>query len=271
LLSASRDTTPLMSVPVTKTPPLIRVLRLTKPPMIGADVEAVRRATSRFLHADIAWAAYQAMPQEAAMTFGGGMRNLVVRGQLGGHLVADGIAGPAYDHMLRTHGAYDTVCDKLLAEYAANHPVIDLWYPQVNGPHESVGPVHTTEGIPGNMARDFIAPGGTVIVAPFAGVITELSGHDPATGTHGPYRDVFGWSTYLERADGVEIYMTHQGYRSVKVGQKVKAQQPIGSVGHWPGDPGRSHTHAGVTSPRGTRDATAIINAIAAAPKTPAV
>lgn len=253
-------------------PHLIRVLRLKKPPLVGGDVEAVRRGGIRFLHDDKLWGAYQDMNQAAAQTFGGGMANLVKRVQAGGHLMIDGVAGPAVDHLLRSHGAYDSVCDALLDEYADNHPAVTEWYPQMNGPHEYVCQgFHPTEGLPGNWAIDFCAPGGTPVVASFAGRIERLSGHDPATGTHGRYRDIFGWSTYIRRADGVLAYLTHQGSRAVAEGQTVAAGQVIGSVGHWPGNPGRSHTHLGITSPKGATDAKRIIRAISLAPKVPRV
>jgi murein DD-endopeptidase MepM/ murein hydrolase activator NlpD len=139
-------------------------------------------------------------------------------------------------------------------------------HPAGSGSH-SGGFIHTTRGIPGNMALDFMAPGGTEIVAPFAGRITRLSGHDPATGVHGS--DIFGWSIYLERADGMFAFMTHDGTKDVHVGQQVKLAQKIATVGHWPHDPGRSHTHLGITSPRGTRDAVHILLSIASAPRVP--
>ncbi len=73
------------------------------------------------------------------------------------------------------------------------------------------------------------------------------------------------------RADGVLAYLTHQGSRTVTLGQRVRAGQVIGTVGHWPGNPGRSHTHEGVSSLHGEADAKKIIRAISVAPKVPAV
>lgn len=126
---------------------------------------------------------------------------------------------------------------------------------------------HETGGIPGNIAYDFMAPGGTLVLASQDGVISRLSGHDPKTGTWKDGKpnkrgDVFGWSIYLRTADG-EYFDTHLGSRVVKVGQKVVAGQKLGTVGKWPNDPGRSHTHRGFTARKGGRKAsTARINAV---------
>ena len=48
-------------------------------------------------------------------------------------------------------------------------------------------------------------------------------------------------------------FYTHMDRRYVNVGQKVKKGNIIGRVGQWPGDPGRSHTHLGVTHPMGDK------------------
>lgn len=162
--------------------------------------------------------------------------------------------------------ALDAIAIALVQDEA--DPVVTIPYvyphPAGSGGH-SGGFIHVTEGLPGNIALDFMAPGGTALLAPFDGKITKLSGHDPQTGVHGA--DIFGWSIYLERADGLFAYMTHEGVRDCFVGEQVKEGQKIGAVGHWPHDPGRSHTHLGITSPRGTRDATEQLLKIAAAPR----
>ncbi len=113
-------------------------------------------------------------------------------------------------------------------------------------PHSDL---HATGGIPGNAALDFMAAGGTAILAPQDCLVIRLSGHDPSTGTHGA-GDIFGWSTYLHVPDGF-YFLTHQGIRFVKEGQWVKKGTLIGRVGHWPHDPGRSHTHLGFTHQKG--------------------
>ena len=128
--------------------------------------------------------------------------------------------------------------------------------------------LHETAGLPGNFALDFMAPGGTPLLASQDGTITRLSGHDPALGVRDG--DIFGWSLYLQTSPGKIIYFaTHLGDRAVKVGQKVKRGQLLGHVGHWPHDPGRSHTHLGITHPAGYTAAIARIKAVAKAPMLP--
>lgn len=116
-----------------------------------------------------------------------------------------------------------------------------------------------------------MAPGGTPIYAPQDSRVVRLSGHDPRLGeirdpVTGKPLSVFGWSTYLLTSGLVLYYLTHQGDRTVKVGQKVRRGQLIGHVGHWPNDPPRSHSHLGVTHPMGKTAAVARINAVAKAP-----
>ena len=112
--------------------------------------------------------------------------------------------------------------------------------------------LHQTAGLPGNWALDFMAPGGTPFLAPQDGTLTRFSGHDPATGVHDG--DIFGWSLYLRTSGGVVYFATHLGdHLQAAPGYKVKKGTRIGTVGHWPNDPGRSHTHLGVTWPFGGR------------------
>lgn len=173
--------------------------------------------------------------------------------------------------------ALDAVAIALVQDEADPIPVIPYVYPHPAGsPSHSGGFLHMTRGIPGNIALDFLAPGGTALLAPFDGTVTKVGGHDPSTGTWKNGRpdssgDVFGWSIYLEREDGMFAFMTHEGSKIVRAGDVIAEGQKIGSVGHWPHDPGRSHTHCGITSPLGMRTATTIILAIAAAPRVPAV
>ena len=124
-------------------------------------------------------------------------------------------------------------------------------YPHPKGEFSTRPPasdLHETGGINGNWALDFMAHGGTAILAPQDCLVIRLSGHDPKEGVIGG--DIFGWSTYLHVPDGF-YFLTHQGVRFVKQGQWVRKGTIIGRVGHWPGDPGRSHTHAGFTHIKG--------------------
>ena len=145
-----------------------------------------------------------------------------------------------------------------------------LCYPHPDGRHLSrppYGDLHPTAGLPGNWALDFMAPGGTPILAPQDSTVTRWSGHDPAQGvTQG---DIFGWSLYLTTSGRVVYFCTHMGDRTAKVGAKVRKGDLIGHVGHWPGAPGRSHTHLGVTHPMGRRASVARIEAVAKAPMLP--
>src|SRR5262245_15380791 len=110
----------------------------------------------------------------------------------------------------------------------------------------SVGAEHPTAGLPGYDAYDYMAKAGSPAVAPITGKVIKLSGHDPSggptQGVHGP----FGWSVYIQGDDGHTYYMTHMGGRNVKVGQKVKAGQQIGTVGNYAKWGGADHIHMGV-------------------------
>lgn len=110
----------------------------------------------------------------------------------------------------------------------------------------SEGGPHPTMGLAGYPARDYFAPAGSGAVAPVAGKVVRLSGHDPrlgpVEGPHGP----LGWSVYIQGTDGHEYYLTHLGSRSVQVGQTVKAGQPIGTVANYAKYGTPSHIHMGV-------------------------
>jgi Peptidase family M23 len=123
--------------------------------------------------------------------------------------------------------------------------------------------LHPTDGIPGNWAIDFMAPGGTKVLAVVNARVTRLSGHPPSEGWHGP--GIFGWSIYYETTDGYTFFSTHFGERFVGEGQVIDVGQVIAEVGHWPGDPGRSHTHLGCSSVKGTAAAKAKITSISQA------
>lgn len=126
--------------------------------------------------------------------------------------------------------------------------------------------LHETGGLAGNWALDFMAHGGTTILAPQDGHVTRWSGHDPRKGVIGG--DIFGWSTYFTVPDGW-YFITHQASRLVPVGKWVKKGTPIGIVGHWPGDPGRSHSHVGFTHKDGYTASVKRIRKVAAGPARP--
>lgn len=150
-------------------------------------------------------------------------------------------------------------------------PALTLCYPHPNVKGVRVGQgLHPTAGLPGSWAIDFMAPGGTAVLASCAATVTKLSGHDPKTGTHGLTGDVFGWSVYLKDSVGRTYYLTHLDVVKVKLGDKVEVGQRIGTVGHWPHDPGRSHTHEGCTAAT-TAQSKQRITDISKAPRLPAL
>lgn len=145
-----------------------------------------------------------------------------------------------------------------------------LVYPHPKGAKSSYSPaaLHPTGGLPGNWALDFLAPGGTQVLAMQDGVVSRLSGHPPENGVYPGA--VFGWTIYLRCADGF-YFTTHYGARYVHVGQHVVAGQVIGRVGHWPHDEGRSHTHAGFTADAGKKASVVRIQAVGKAPRVKAI
>ncbi len=125
--------------------------------------------------------------------------------------------------------------------------------------------LHETAGLYGNWAIDFCAPGGTKVIAVERATIRKLSGRNPSQGWYGP--GIFGYSIHYETAEGYRYVSTHYGSVSpLKVGQVVELGQVVGTVGHWPGDESRSHTHLGVTSPFGEADAKKRITEVSKAP-----
>lgn len=141
-------------------------------------------------------------------------------------------------------------------------------YPHPQGALSSICQgLHPTAGITGNWAVDFCAPGGTKVVAVEDATIRKLSGHDPSDGAEQSI-GIFGWSIHYETADGYRYFSTHYGARSpLAVGQLVNAGQTVGTVGSWPGDSSRSHTHLGVTSPVSQADAKKRILEVSTAPR----
>lgn len=144
-------------------------------------------------------------------------------------------------------------------------PLAPLCYPHPSPEHRpSPSDLHPTSGLAHNWALDFMAAGGTKVFAPEDAVVWKLSGHDPRMGVIDG--DIFGWNIYLHTAAGILYFGTHFGDRRVTVGQHVHRGQLIAHVGSWPHDPGRSHTHLGVTHPKGEQAAKAYVLKVAAAP-----
>lgn len=140
-----------------------------------------------------------------------------------------------------------------------------MFYPHPSPQHRPPRTdLHPTSGLAHNWALDFMAHGGTKVFAPEKSVVWKLSGHDPVLGVIDG--DIFGWNIYLLTPAGVLYFGTHFGDRRVTVGQHVHAGQLIAHVGHWPNDPGRSHTHLGVTHPKGETAAKGYIVGVSKAP-----
>lgn len=233
--------------------------------MVGKDVEAVRRGSIRYLSDDLAWARYMKQTTASRRTFGPGMRALVTRVQHKARVVEDGKAGATVNRVLRKNGAYDVVCDALLSAYAASR--VDYCYPHPLGANSSICQgLHVTAGLPGNWAIDFCAPGTTLVLAVVQAEVVKISGHPPTYVVDGA-TGIFGWNLHYVTADGYRWFSTHYGELLVREGQRVTVGQPVGRVGRWPGSPSRSHTHLGVTSPKGWLDAQRMIEKVAHAPR----
>lgn len=233
--------------------------------MVGKDVEAVRRGSIRYLGDDAAWAKFVSMPVAVRRTYGPGMKALVGRVQERARLVQDGQAGAAVNRVLRVSGAYDAVCDALLEAYAAAQ--VSYCYPHALGSRSTICQgLHQTAGISGNWAMDFCAPARTLVVAVVPCEVVKISGHPP-TYVVDSSTGIFGWNLHYVTPTGYRWFSTHYGELSVREGQKLGVGTPVGRVGLWPGDPGRSHTHLGVTSPQGWTDAKRWIEKVANAPR----
>jgi len=260
------------------------------PSLPGPDVKAIKRAISR-AQRFLPWA-----PQDWDETYddsfahgdGSGIDRSGVAGfqeQMG--IEATGWVGKKTFEALRLsvvpakpgvkragEPLFDSVCIRLLREAAELVvPTPELAFPLPKGAGGSVEPsgLHMTDGLDANWALDFMAAGGTPVIAPEEATVRKLSGRDPARGAD-PILETFGWSVQLETADGYRYFATHIGERSdLSVGEKVEIGQPLGKVGAWPDDPPRSHLHLGVTSPKDEADAKARIQAVGSASRRPLV
>jgi murein DD-endopeptidase MepM/ murein hydrolase activator NlpD len=153
-------------------------------------------------------------------------------------LKADGVYGPKTHRFLQEH--FDRYARLL---YTKPDPVPP---PPAHGLQlpKTFTPTHQTSGLPGYPAIDVFAKPGTPVLAPAAGTVKRLSGHDPANGPVGGVHGPYGWSMYVESSDG-KRYMTHFGRMDVKVGEQLKAGQVIGTVGDYDRWGGWAHIHLG--------------------------
>lgn len=156
--------------------------------------------------------------------------------------------------------AMDSLALKLVKE-----DTLRMCYPHPLGSDSSICQgLHETDGLGGSWAIDFCAPGGTKVLAVERGEVIRLSGSNPNLPPQNAI-GIWGWSIHVETADGYVYFTTHYGSRAVQLGDIVDVGDVIGAVGSWPGDPGRSHTHYSVRSPKGTADAKRKILAVSTA------
>jgi len=109
----------------------------------------------------------------------------------------------------------------------------------------TINSTHSTSGLAGFPAFDFMAPAGTPVYAPADGLIDPqrpygwLERQDPTAG--------FGGSRlYLKGANGRVYYIAHMARNLVaKPGDRVRKGQLIGYVWDWEGT-GNTHVHMGV-------------------------
>ena len=90
--------------------------------------------------------------------------------------------------------------DSLALKYV-REDVVSMCYPHpdVAGTYVGQG-LHQTAGIAGNWAIDFMAHGGTPVLAPERCRVTRFSGHDPRLYPTGP--GIWAWSVYFETVTG---------------------------------------------------------------------
>lgn len=133
-------------------------------------------------------------------------------------LDVDGVYGPASHAILR--GSFDAYAATLYLQTPPT-PGRTVKLPS------TFTPTHQTAGLPGFPAIDVFAAPGTTALAPEAGTVTRLSGHDPAEG--GTPGGAYGWSVYLTCPHAV-YFLTHFATRTVKMGDTVAAGDPVGTV-----------------------------------------
>lgn len=152
-------------------------------------------------------------------------------------LTVDGVYGPATHKVLQ--GSFDAYAKQLYTAKPKPPPAGTVVVPLV------FVPTHDTAGLPGFPAIDVFGKPGARVVVGFDCTVTRLSGKSPTLG--GNAGGAYGWSAYLAGPHGL-WYVTHMGTRIVRVGQKLKKNDQIGTVcdaavtGRPPSD---SHVHVG--------------------------
>ena len=241
----------------------------------GEAVEAVKRGVIRALGDGAAWTEFTAEAVGLRRTFGPGFVVTLNTYKVTVGLPADGLYDRPTHLKLEdqtkkgaTSPAFDARALALLQKALAP-PALELCYPHPVGALSAICQgLHPTAGLDGNWGIDFCAPGGTPVVAVEKAVIVKLSGHAP-TEVIDPKLGIFGWNIHYATAAGYRYFSTHYGTKKCAVGQQVSPGTLVGEVGQWPGDPGRSHTHLGVTSPKSVDDAKARMLAVSKAPRLP--
>lgn len=238
----------------------------------GADVEAMKRMILDWRDRDGELREFMGKSEKVRQRFQAdpwssrvGQLNIIVNGA-GAHPSQTFTSKSA--QWLVEHGHADSLALHLL-EVDRDLAIPRIVFPIAKGPKSTVCQgAHITSGIPGNVAIDFCTAAGSSVVAPEAGEIIRLSGHDPNDDT-ADRNGVFGWSIYLRTKAGYLYFITHLGTRFVKVGQQVTAGKLIGKVGNQRFRP--DHAHVGVTSPFGPSDALVRMLTVSTAPKVAAI
>jgi murein DD-endopeptidase MepM/ murein hydrolase activator NlpD len=236
--------------------------RILKHGMQGKDVQGVRRGCCRFVGRPVPTA-----PVAYQRKFNDNMLELVKASQDQAVIPKTGVVGPELMAALRRADAFDLYAKQLLAQYAAEHADQDppMVSPVPKGVNVHVGGLHSTAGLAGNWALDWICAPGTPILCPEDAVIRKLSGRSPADDTMDS-QGVYGWSVHFETGRGYRYFATHFGRRAnLTVGQKVQSGDTLGWVGDQDFRP--DHIHLGVTSPFGSADAKRRIQAVRDAPR----
>lgn len=186
-----------------------------------------------------------------------------------GHYKRAGYAALRYRKLESGPHKGEYALDRLARKYVREDVLKQCYpHPDISGVYVGQGP-HQTTGIYGNWAIDFMAPGGTPVLAVERCRIIRFSGHDPDLPPSNA-AGIWGWSIYYDSiATGYHYFSTHYGKRMCQVGQIMAMGDQIGLVGRWPGDAGRSHTHLGCSSVRGVADAKKHILEISQATKLP--